>query len=373
MTKAKHTKPKWTGNLGEWSELYTLFKLISEKRLNLTNSKIDETNYHELTKIQPAIPPESISFQYSNNKTKVLVKNTQTPDEQPLEIDITTFNNYETLILNTLKTHKKGTFSIPKIVPFLEKLGFTGIKSPSKNKSDTFLSWQDTNIESIVSNGFSIKSLLGSNPTLFNSSIATNITYRFENSIPKNEIQKFNYESFNKNNKNGIKDLLPALAQKYTLLYHDIESDTFKNNLLMIDDSMPSVLAEAIKLFYCSKTRDMESVVKQLAADNPKNYSTTVASNLYKQKIKKFLRAAALGMTAATAWTGFEENLGGIIVVNKDFSINGIPMMDSNSFNDYLLETTKFDSPSRSRYKYGEIYEVDNEQFIKLNFQIRYK
>ncbi|ASY41521.1 hypothetical protein CAV20_05555 [Taylorella equigenitalis] len=47
-------------------------------------------------------------------------------------------------------------------------------------------------------------------------------------------------------------------------------------------------------------------------------------------------------------------------------------MKNRNDFEDYLLNNTKFETPSTSRHNFGYVYEELGEQRIKLNLQIRF-
>ncbi|MEZ6256057.1 MAG: HpaII family restriction endonuclease [Patescibacteria group bacterium] len=43
-----------------------------------------------------------------------------------------------------------------------------------------------------------------------------------------------------------------------------------------------------------------------------------------------------------------------------------------NEFENYLFNNTKFDTPSTSRYGFGNVYNVDNSLRFNLNLQIRF-
>lgn len=88
---------------------------------------------------------------------------------------------------------------------------------------------------------------------------------------------------------------------------------------------------------------------------------------MYDYKVKQFLLAFALGMTAGTPWnTKFNAN-GGYIVVKEDGDIVCYHFFDRNDLEDYLYNNTRFESPSRTRHKYGKIYYENGDFFIKLN------
>ena len=84
------------------------------------------------------------------------------------------------------------------------------------------------------------------------------------------------------------------------------------------------------------------------------------------------LDVAALGMKPGELWNGRYEANGGYLVVKDDGDIVCYHIYNKNEFEDYLYNNVKIDYPSRSRHDYGYVYEEDEIQKIKLNFQIRF-
>ncbi len=93
---------------------------------------------------------------------------------------------------------------------------------------------------------------------------------------------------------------------------------------------------------------------------------------IYEYKVKQFLLAFALGMTAAKPWQGKFNANGGYIVVKEDGDVVCYHFFDRNDLEDYLFYNTKFDTPSTSRHHFGSIYEENGELFLKLNLQVRF-
>ena len=69
-------------------------------------------------------------------------------------------------------------------------------------------------------------------------------------------------------------------------------------------------------------------------------------------KFKKFLCAAALGMTPEKHWEGEEDANGGYIVVKPDGNVVCYHIYNRTDFEQYLYDYTRFDTPSTSRYEY---------------------
>ena len=92
----------------------------------------------------------------------------------------------------------------------------------------------------------------------------------------------------------------------------------------------------------------------------------------YKRRIQDFLTESFLGMTSSKAWKSLLNKRKGIIIVEKDRSLSCYHGFLKNDFRDYLVQNTKFDTPSAKRHKFARITRRGNDLFLKLNFQIRW-
>ena len=91
----------------------------------------------------------------------------------------------------------------------------------------------------------------------------------------------------------------------------------------------------------------------------------------YQVKIKRFLISVVLGMFTGKKWDG--KNLAeGMILVKSDGSQSIFHIIKITDLEDFLLKSSKFDTPSSTRHRYGAIYrENDGKYYFKLNLQIR--
>ena len=77
-------------------------------------------------------------------------------------------------------------------------------------------------------------------------------------------------------------------------------------------------------------------------------------------------------MQPSKKWLGNYEVLGGFIVVKQNGELACYHIYDRDKFKKYLYLNTRFETPMRSRHKFGKIYQDGDSKFIKLNLQIRY-
>ena len=78
-----------------------------------------------------------------------------------------------------------------------------------------------------------------------------------------------------------------------------------------------------------------------------------------------------MGIFTGKKWD--EKNLAeGMILVKSDESQSLFHIIKITDLEDFLLKSSKFDSPSSSRHTYASIFrENDGKYYFKLNLQIR--
>lgn len=213
--------------------------------------------------------------------------------------------------------------------------------------------------------GFSIKSELGSKPTLLNASLATNFQFEIVN-FNANEIDKIN----SIDTRSKIKDRLEKLNE-YEFKFTDLKNENFENNLSLIDTMMPKILAYSLEYYYKGLANSCSEICDILKEKNPLNVKK--AEIFYGYKFKKFLCSIALGMVPNSIWNGKDEANGGYIIVREDGEVLAYHIYNRDFFEEYLLKNTKFETASTSRYGHGALYEKNNKVFLDLNLQIRFK
>ena len=356
-----------TGNKGEWSELYALFRLLGEGKVHAGDADLNKLDlYYPILNI---IREEEKKYEYKPNQEQNIVVLDEDGNEYA-RISMDKFMEESTKLLDSIKgAGSQRSFEVPDAECFMGQIGCTKIKAPSQDKADIHIVIHDlrTNMTPLL--GFSIKSQLGSESTLLNATKATNITYRVEGcDISDEMIAEIN----------SIEDHLPrmkALVDKgLHLEYSDIEHQTFKNNLLFLDTCMPNFIASCL---ICdsmpNSTSNIKDIVKIVAAQNPFGFTGDVVA-FYEHKMKVLLIDAALGMTPATEWKGHYDANGGYLVVKKDGEIVCYHFYNRNDVEDYLYNNTRFERGSRTRHEFGSLYRADDGKvYIKLNLQIRFK
>lgn len=172
---------------------------------------------------------------------------------------------------------------IPEMQDYLENLS---IDSPKANlsesakekygaKTDIIVTTEDSFDHIRTIGGFSIKSHIGSSPTLFNCSSTSGFVYRIKG-CDNDGMYQLNY-------KNEFLDIIETIkGKKYTLEYVGCRNEIFEQNLRMIDWRMDEILSHAMlmQIGYkngpnSSRIEDMCSALimeNPLGARNPKYF-----------------------------------------------------------------------------------------------------
>lgn len=355
-----------TGNKGEWSEIYTLFRLLGEGKVHAGDANLNKLDlYYPILDI---IREESKRYDYKPDKGQNIVVIDEDGNEYA-RISMDRFMKESISLLEAIKSTSKRAFEIPSAEGFMNEIGCTKLKAPSKDKADIHIVIHDLRTNMTPELGFSIKSQLGSASTLLNAGETTNIKYLIlGKKMTDEELEEIN----------NINDHLPrmeALVKKgYSLKYSDIEHSTFKNNLLFLDTCMPEFIAACL---ICDSlpnaTSSIKEAVETVAAQNPFDFTGKDVVAFYEHKMKVLLLDSALGMTPAKEWKGRYDANGGYLVVKKDGEIVCYHFYNRNDVEDYLYYNTRFERASRNRYHFGSLYRgEDGKVYIKLNLQIRF-
>lgn len=356
-----------TGNIGEWSELYTMFKLLADGKLyaaDADTNKIPDI-YYDVLKIIRGTDDNKLEYR-RNGEVKVV--NAET-GETLCAVPISSFVEQTDKLLKGIKDKKsektKGAFELPESWNFAQSIKCDTLKAKSQDKADIILMVHDIMCGRDDTFGFSIKSQLGSPSTLFNASGATNFTYKvIGNNLSADEIAVFN--GFSK-----FKDKFDYLhSLGADVIFIKADNETLDCNLRMVTYEMPKIFAEMMKCYFVGGPSKISELIDIIAENDVIH---TLDNKVYlRHKVKELLTNIALGMVPAKLWTGDYEATGGYIIVKDDGDVVCYHIYNQNAFRNYMLANTRFDTPSKSKHGFGRIYEENGEQFLKLNVQIRF-
>lgn len=368
-----------SGNKGEWSEVYALFKLLGDgivyagdgnlnkiwsiffpiiRIIREDNKKIFHYSYDKSLDEADANEDRNVVIQASDGKELLRVKSSVFLLEAEKLLHQIYDNNHSFVLKDTEQ--------------FMNMVYCYSIKAQSQQKADIRIVLHDfrTHIQSEM--GFSIKSKLGSRSTLLNASNATNFTYEITGvDLSEEEIQAIN--SLN-NKKTKVIDRYRAIRNKGgEFVFKEIEDKIFFGNLIMLDGNLPFILSCMLLEQLESGKSDLNSLAKILSEKNPLNFEMAETFPFYEYKIKHLLTAIALGMVPKKPWHGKYEANGGYLIVKEDGEILCYHFYDRNRFEDYLFYNLQLERSSTTRHQYAEIVRKENKLLFKINLQIRFK
>lgn len=363
MAKKKEA-PKYGGNAGEWGELYALLKLLADGSFYSADRNLNIINEEKFPVIaayrNDQMDDQVISFEIDKESKRISVSlhDKQTSFSQE------SFKNHALHILQETKKKRK---ELPELLEFWASVFYPKFKEKSESKSDLGVKIYDPRVKVEKRLGFSVKSKVGSDPTLFNSNgTATNLRYKIHG------YDKLSAEDKEYANTVSNKKLIRHLYDKgCTLSFLGMADERFHNNIRMIDSSFDQILGEAVLHSYVMTGGKMSEVVDHLNKANPCKYPSA-ENNFYEYKTRQFLLAAALGMTSVSVWQGIIDATGGFIVVREDGELLCYHIYNWNDLQDYLFDKTYFDQPSTGRHAYGKINSEKPDEIL-LNFQIKFK
>lgn len=385
------------GNKGEWSEVYTMFKLLGDGKLydgDEMYNKIPDSFYPILQVIREEIlPKQNNEYRYeienncvpSNNEAKTIA--IYENDELFMNLTSDNFMAASKKLLEDINNGEGRSFKTSAVnEAFMHKIHCRNIKRGADHKADIIVHLYDARTQRKPILSFSIKSLIGGAPTLLNTSDATLITYSVKGyNFTDEEISEINAITGNSKLKKRIKAITDKGA---SIVYKTFDHNTFLGNLQTIDFGLPIVLAESVLTYFSSeKVSSIKDISKKIATLNLLSYNGTELENFYTEKMVKLLVASALGMYPSKTYTGKNE-ANGYIVVKEDGELVCYHFYDIEMVKRHLLDNTKFDTPASKkktkkkdgsdgadqRKPYCVLYRNDSgEVEIKLNFQIRWK
>ncbi|MCX6793410.1 MAG: HpaII family restriction endonuclease [Candidatus Falkowbacteria bacterium] len=357
-----NNKKQTTGNVGEWSELYALAFLLANGGVYGAdkNQNRKEDLFYKVLKIIFAekIGKEKMTYEINDKVIDIF-----TGTKKLTSIKVQKIQSILKKMFESLSAKNEGrAFPLVAGSEMMQVLQKEIIKASSYNKKDLDLVVFDVKTKRPSPEiGFSIKSQLGSPSTLINASKATNFTFEVLDAnmkIPK-DLPKLH----DKNVKDNINLLINS---GFNIVFNKVDSNTFQNNLSLIDSNLPAYIAKILLSYYSKDANNLSPLVNL-------NFPTTdKQSKQPTHKIKEFLSIMALGMMPNTDWNGILTSLGGFLLVKKDGDVLCYYLYNLEDFQEYLLNNTKLDTPSTTRYGIGKIIEENGRFFIKLNLQVRF-
>lgn len=374
--------PVWSFNRGEWSEAYVFLKLLGTGRIYGANAnfEMDPATFMDIIEI--------LRFENKRDHDKILKFKRNvlgnhseiTASSDDVEFHVFTSDEMSECaerlynLIRTLNGQRK--IELPQIQNILETMRFSSPKAPTLtneqsrkfgSKADIILTTQDSTDHACSTNGFSIKSHVGSPSTLLNFSDGSNMIYKV-NGCTEEIMYRLNaIESQNA--------MIATIKDDERLSLEFINSNplydrrgnclgsVFGENLAYVDTQMLKVINEAV-LILCgyspivANSSDIKDITNAIAEINPLGIRNNSLA-FYQAKFKDLLFASFSGMTASTPWDGRKDLTGGYIDVSRSGELLYYRALSNDIFTSYLFEHTYMDKPQR-----GKNYDLAHQRAI---------
>ena len=173
-----------TGNKGEWSEIYTLLKLLGEGKVYAGDQNLNKIQDLFYPIVMILRQEKDGNFNYKLHDKDVVI---QTPEgDELLRIPASVFLVEAENLLKAIN-ERDGAFPVPQIESFMNRIYCHSLKAKSSDKTDIRIILHDRRTKINSEMGFSIKSQLGGDSTLLNASKATNFNFKIHGTVLSDE------------------------------------------------------------------------------------------------------------------------------------------------------------------------------------------
>lgn len=351
-----------SGNKGEWSELYVLLRMLAYGKLYIADSDMKKIEDAYFTVLEVLRQEGSAFVRYDIRPGKPV--DLYFNGDKIRSISRTELTEYADFLLAKLQEKKGLSFEIEGIDEVMKNIGCEKIKADADDKSDIQLKIKENmyGLQRVV--GFSIKSDIGTPPTLLNASKATNFRYELEN-MTDETMELINATD----TKNKLVDRIKMAAESGKIIPRGAINKVFSGNLRMIDAVMDDILQEILLIYYRDGVAHLSDIVTKIEELDPIGFDRP---GIYRYKVKRLLSAVALGMMPSKIWSGQDEANGGYIIVKEDGEVLAYHLYNRDFFETYLLNNTRLEKGSSTRHEYGSVYEEAGKKYMNLNLQIRF-
>lgn len=361
-----------TGNKWERSEFYVFLKLLLDGELPLWDRKLNIMELPPLhfKKLLRYDWWEKKEYHYSNEDNEIIISQN---NWIIAKVEVKWFDGIIHKLFHDILENPEGTFSLVTAEELLRKLQCLAIKQDSQEKSDLNGIVIDENIWEEVEAWFSIKSSIWWLSTLLNASMQTNFKFRIDGLSKETILNIAGEYVHGPGPSSHVKEVVKAIYEKWwSLNFCKWEnSHVFEENLMKIDSLMPDIIWEVLKSYYRWLWSKLLDIVPTISEFHKFVENLLTEENII-LNLKKLLIATASVMMPNTPWDWFRTGAKWYIIVKLDGNLVGFYLYNDDEFWEYLINNTKLDTPSTSRYWIWMPAFEDDRAFLYLNLQMRF-
>lgn len=372
---SKKDENGFTGNVGEWAEPFVLMHLLANNNLYYADSdcnKIEhssvvvdsiyrtETDGTELA----FVVVKSVSLDDEDGSVLIL-KNGESVEMIPKRV----FREHAHALFENLRDNKEGNDSTDG--EFLRHVGLQSLKSPSTAKEDLIAKVYDGFVGAMLARRYSIKALIGANPSLSNASGKAYFEYELIgfNKEKCAEVMSITPE----NERSWVVERTKRVVELCTAPpIPTVPSKVFDRNLRKCYWRTLEAVGYGLLYGQTIRGKRLPDSILKIKEVNPGGWEGDEVED-YNFGIRKYLWAIVFGMDPGTPWKG-PDVVDGYLIATKDEEVLAYQVSRQKDFEDYLLKHSSFDIPSTKRNeKVGVVREENGKWYYSLQCVVKFQ
>ncbi len=362
---SQNNKVFWTGNIGEWGEVFALLHLLAHPLLynaDMHGKKIED----EFSEIRSLYRTEVSGVQISLDIVEdMVIANIGQMNAYCCKRELFVEKAHELFVGMTTQGR---TEAYPHIQEFLEKLGCESLNAPAHVKADLSAKVYEGYLSSVHRKDYSIKTVVGGKPSLANASAQSYIDYELTNFDEKKRdaVMSINTKSKVVERTRLILELCSEPPKPV------VRSDTFRRNLNMCYFTAPEVVGFALLYGQLIKGKHVIDSIAELVRVNPAGFTEETMLD-YEVSIRRYLWGVVFDLDPGTLWEGVSQ-VDGYLLVTNDEEVLTYQVSKQRDFENYLLLHTCWDTPSTTRHPdTGTVWQREDGQWMyTLNCVVRF-
>ena len=340
----------FSGNAGEWAEPFVLMHLLANNNLYYADSDCNRIE-HSSVVVDSVYRTETDGTELA----LIVIKSTSMEDDDGSVLVLENGKGVEMLPKSVFKEHahalfenirdnKEGDDSTDGA--FLRRIGLQSLKAPSSAKEDLVAKVYDGFVGAMLARRYSIKSLIGANPSLSNASGKAYFDYELVGfdewkCAEVMSITPENERSWVVERTRRVIELCPTPPVPL------VPSKVFERNLRKCYWRTLEAVGYGLLYGQVIKGKRLPDAILELEGENPGGWDDEEIED-YDFGIRKYLWAIVFGMDPGTPWKG-PEVVDGYLIATKNEEVLAYQVSRQKDFEDYLLKHSSFDTPSTRR------------------------
>ena len=396
MTEVKKPLVATTKNIGELSEPYAIVYILGQTDIPVVDGSLSaipgaHLRFVEVRRLDKNDKYVSYSIDNTSGKGPSVVY--QGPSVNSVgPVNCEDFKQAARELLQLLRDSKNASkiaINNPEVVKALSLLATSRVSAKASDKSDF--------IATVVSNGmlqtsgFSIKSQLGGQSTLVNSSRDSSY-FEYEilraGGMPLSDANRTEIlDTIRNSAKQGFGFVQELLKNGYELRF-TATAPNLNYTLRLVDSFGPEIVAQLLleEVFRRNRGEKRAPTIAELVDNMAERIWNTQDESLLflgsnkeelevsiGYKMRSVLLAFMSGATPGARWDGRSRATGGIIVVKKTGEVVCVQLSTQNAVGDYLMNSCRLEAPGSERHDWGYPYAGENGRlFVRMQLQVRF-